>query len=39
VEIIERWLKLDRETGEKLFNELLTSLETSYEFSKEFILN
>ncbi len=39
VEIIERWLKLDRETGEKLFNDLLTSLETSYEFSKEFILN
>lgn len=39
VEIIERWLKLDRETGEKLFNDLLTNLETSYEFSKEFILN
>jgi len=39
VEIIERWLKLDRETGNKLFSELLNNLETSYEFPKEFILN
>lgn len=39
VEIVERWLKLDRETGDKLFNELLSNLEKSYEFSKEFVLN
>jgi hypothetical protein len=38
VEIIERWLKLDKETGNKLFSELLNSLETSYEFPKDFIL-
>lgn len=38
VEIIERWLKLDKDTGNKLFNDLLTGLEKSYEFSKEYTL-
>ena len=39
VEIIERWLKLAKDTGEKLFIDLMNSLETSYEFPKDFILN
>ncbi len=34
--IIERWLSLDKETGNKLFNELLSNLEASYEFPEEF---
>lgn len=34
--IADRWLKLDKETGLKLFKELLNSLETSYEFPAEF---
>ncbi len=38
VEIIERWLKLDKDTGNKLFNDLLTGLKKSYEFSKEYTL-
>jgi len=39
MEIILRWLKLDKETGLELFNNLLSNLEKSYEFSKEFTLN
>lgn len=37
IEIIIRWLRLDKETGQELFNNLLSNLEKSYEFSKEFI--
>lgn len=33
--IIERWLNLDRETGLELFNELIKSLENSYEIPTE----
>ena len=36
VAIIERWLSLDKETGQQLFNELLSNLENSYEFPEEF---
>ncbi len=36
VEIVQRWLALDKETGQKLFNSLLSNLEKSYEFSNEF---
>ena len=36
--VIERWLLLDKTTGKKLFNELLSSMETSYEFPAEFKL-
>ncbi|MBN2348826.1 MAG: DUF2764 family protein [Bacteroidales bacterium] len=36
--IIERWLKLDKKTGEELFEKLLRNLETGYEFPEEFIL-
>ncbi|MBA7531771.1 hypothetical protein ES705_23992 [subsurface metagenome] len=34
--IVERWFALDKETGQQLFNELLTNLEASYEFPEEF---
>ncbi len=34
--IVERWLKLDKNTGEELFKKLLNSLEKSYEFPEEF---
>ncbi|MBE0664087.1 MAG: DUF2764 family protein [Bacteroidales bacterium] len=34
--IVERWLKLDKKTGEEMFRRLLKDLENSYEFPKEF---
>lgn len=34
--ITDRWLKLDKETGLKLFKELLNNLESAYEFPAEF---
>ncbi|MBN1949786.1 MAG: DUF2764 family protein [Bacteroidales bacterium] len=36
--IIERWMVLDKETGQKLFNELLSNMEATYEFPEEFKL-
>ncbi|MDA3894218.1 MAG: DUF2764 family protein [Salinivirgaceae bacterium] len=38
LEIIERWIKLDSETGKTLFNKLIHDIKTSYEFSEEFSL-
>lgn len=37
--IIDRWMNLDKETGLKLFNEFISSLESSYELPREFSLN
>ncbi len=37
--MIERWLALDKETGEKMFRQLLNDLEKSYVFPKEFMIN
>lgn len=34
--IVERWISLDRETGQKLLDELLSDLEASYEFPEIF---
>jgi hypothetical protein len=34
--IVERWLRLDKKTGEEMFRRLLKDLENSYEFPKEF---
>ena len=34
--IVERWMSLDKSKGLELFKELLTSLETSFEFPAEF---
>ena len=38
MEMIERWLQLDKKTGEELFGKLLTNLESSYEFPEEFTI-
>ncbi|MDP2424193.1 MAG: DUF2764 family protein [Bacteroidales bacterium] len=34
--IVERWMKLDKKTGEQMFRQFLMDLEKSYEFPKEF---
>lgn len=34
--MVERWLKLDKKSGEEMFRRLLNDLENSYEFPKEF---
>lgn len=34
--MVERWLKLDKKTGEEMFHKLVRDLENSYEFPKEF---
>jgi hypothetical protein len=36
--LVERWLALDKETGQELFNELINNMEASYEFPVEFQL-
>lgn len=36
LQIIERWIKLDAETGKQLLNKLLNELKTSYNFPAEF---
>lgn len=36
LDMVERWLKLDKKTGEEMFHKLLKDLENSYEFPKEF---
>jgi vacuolar-type H+-ATPase subunit C/Vma6 len=38
LEMISRWLQLDKPTGEKLFRELLGSMKTSYKFPEEFTI-
>ncbi len=37
--IVERWISLDEEIGRKLFKQLITDMENSYEFPEEFILS
>ncbi|HYX09785.1 MAG TPA: DUF2764 family protein [Bacteroidales bacterium] len=39
LELLERWMQLDRETGEKMFKQLIRDLEESYEFPEEYTLN
>jgi hypothetical protein len=36
LEMIARWIKLDKKTGEELFNRLLTELESSHNLPEEF---
>lgn len=36
--MIERWMKLDKETGKELLDKLIDELITSYEFPAEFSL-
>lgn len=37
--MVERWMKLDPETGKKMFKQIINDLEKSYEFPKEFKIN
>lgn len=37
--MVERWMLLDPETGKKMFKQIISELETSYEFPKEFKIN
>ncbi len=39
LEIVNRWIQLNKENGEKVFREVLDKLENSYEFPEEFLLN
>jgi hypothetical protein len=34
--IVDRWLKLDEETGRKMFKQILSDIEKSHEFPEEF---
>ena len=36
LEILERWLSFDKDTGADQFNNILKKLESSYEFPEEF---
>jgi hypothetical protein len=38
LEMVERWMNLDRDEGERLFRELLEKLGSSYELPEEFAL-
>jgi hypothetical protein len=37
--MVDRWMQLDPETGRKMFKQIISELEKSYEFPKEFKLN
>jgi hypothetical protein len=36
LEMIERWIKLDPETGREFFKKLIKDLESGYEFPEDF---
>lgn len=38
LEMVDRWIKIDDETGKALFSKLVHKLKSSYEFSEEFSL-
>ncbi len=38
LEIISRWLKLDKNTGEKLFRDLVGQMKSTYRFPEEFTI-
>ena len=37
--MVDRWMQLDPETGRNMFKQIISELEKSYEFPKEFKLN
>ncbi len=37
--IVDRWMKLDKETGKQLFEKFLNDLKTTYKFPIEFTIN
>lgn len=39
LQMVQRWLEMDFETGRKMFRKLLDQLESSYEFPREFMMN
>jgi hypothetical protein len=39
LQIVDRWMKLEPETGKEMFRKLLNDLEMSYEFPREFMIN
>jgi len=39
IEMVDRWLQLDEETGRKMFKMLLDDLNNSFKFPKEFNIN
>ena len=38
IEMLERWLKLEKETGKTIFREMIGQLQSSFEFPNEFTL-
>jgi vacuolar-type H+-ATPase subunit C/Vma6 len=38
LEMISRWLKLDKNTGERLFRDLIGQMESTYQFPEEFTI-
>lgn len=39
LQMVQRWLEMDYETGVAMFKKILDQLEQSYEFPKEFLIN
>lgn len=39
LDMVNRWMQLDEETGREMFNKLLEELRNSFEFQKEFDIN
>jgi hypothetical protein len=39
LQLVQRWLEMDYETGKEMFRKLLDQLEQSYEFPEEFRIN
>jgi hypothetical protein len=39
LQMVQRWLEMDYETGRQMFRRLLDQLENSYEFPKEFMIH
>ena len=39
LQMVQRWLDMDYETGKEMFRKLLDQLEQSYEFPREFVLD
>lgn len=39
LQMVQRWLEMDYETGRQMFRKLIDQLENSYEFPREFMIN
>jgi hypothetical protein len=38
IEMLERWIKLEKETGRTIFREMIGQLQQSFEFPAEYTL-